>query len=316
MGDEPGGVEIDDVERLWARVSSTAGLERASVLDELGGALLEADREAEAVEVVEAARAMYVEADDAAEIARCDRNLGLLLMALDRPDEAMAHYIEACTVYDGHLLVADAAGCRQAMGELLASAGDHLGALELFEEAAGAFAEVGDGVRAGWCRFDASSIMLELGEIDRATTNLDDSRRMFRAERAYLFVARVDSLRAEVARREGRVDDALVLLDSARAVFDSSGSDGEVDRCDDSRAEVLLDAGRTETALEELELNRELRRGGGNAVGVAWCDLHLSRAYAALGREDEAASCRQSARAVFDAAGFDDVLERPELATR
>ena len=55
MGDEPGGVEVDDVQRLWARVSETAGLERASVLDELGGVLLEADREAEAIAVVEAA---------------------------------------------------------------------------------------------------------------------------------------------------------------------------------------------------------------------------------------------------------------------
>jgi hypothetical protein len=116
-----------------------------------------------------------------------------------------------------------------------------------------------------------------------------------------------------VARREGRVDDALALLASARAVFDSSGSDGEVDRCDDNRAEVLLDGGRVELAVAELEANRELRRTADNAVGVAWCDLHLSRAYGALGRPDDAVDCRVSARAVFDAAGFDDVLERDEL---
>ena len=44
-------------------------------------------------------------------------------------------------------------------------------------------------------------------------------------------------------------------------------------------------------------------------LGVAWCDLHLSRAYGLLGRADEATRCRAAARAVFDAAGFDDVLD-------
>ena len=313
MGDEPGGVEVDDVERLWARVSETAGLERASVLDELGGVLLEADREAEAIAVVEAAREMYVEADDPAEIARCDRNLGLLLMALDRNDEAMEHYVDACAVYDELLLLADAAGCRQAMAELRAAAGDPIDALALFDEAAGAFAESGDEVRAGWCLFDAAALLLDLDEVDRAAANLTEARRRFREERAYLFVARVDSVRAEVARREGRCDDALSLLSTARAVFDSSGSDGEVDRCDDARAEVLLDAGLVGDAVDELECHREARRAGGNALGVAWCDLHLSRAYEILGRGDDATRCRAGARAVFDAAGFDDVLERTEL---
>ena len=99
MRDEPGGVEVDVV-APWGAGVGDGGVERASVLDELGGVLLEADREAEAVAVVEAAREMYVEADDPAEIARCDRNLGLLLMALDRNDEAMEHYVDACAVYD------------------------------------------------------------------------------------------------------------------------------------------------------------------------------------------------------------------------
>lgn len=314
MADEPGGVEVDDVARLWARVSETEGVARAAVLDELGGVLLEGDREAEAVAVVEAARELYVEADDPTEVARCDRNLGLLLMALDRCDEALAHYLDACAAYDGFLLSADAAGCRQAMAELLAAGGDHAGALELFELAAGAFAEAADGVRAAWCRFDASSIMLELDDVDGAAANLEESRRLFRDERAYLFVARVDNLRAEVARRQGRFEVALVLLRTSRAVFDSSGSEGEVDRCDDSRAEVLIDAGRVHEAVEGLEASREERRSLGNAVGVAWCDLHLSRAYDSLGRPDEADERRTSARAVFDAAGFDEVLERSELA--
>jgi tetratricopeptide (TPR) repeat protein len=314
MGDDPGGVEVDDVARLWARVSETDGLERAAVLDELGGVLLEVDREAEAVAVVEAARQVYVDADEPAEVARCDRNLGLLLMSLDCNDESFSHYVDACAVYDALLLSADAAGCRQAMAELTAGAGQHREALELFERAAGAFAEAGDAVRAGWCRFDASSIMLELGEVDAAAANLDDARRLFREERAYLFVARVDSLRAEVARRRGGFDEALRLLAASRAVFESSGSDGEVDRCDDSRAEVLIDAGRVAEAVDRLEASRDDRRSAGNAVGVAWCDLHLSRAYESLGRGDDADASRKAARAVFDAAGFDDVLERPELA--
>jgi tetratricopeptide (TPR) repeat protein len=295
-------------------VAATEGLERAGVLDELGGVLLEADREAEAAAVVEAARALYVDADDVAEIARCDRNLGLVFMGLDRLEESLERYIDACAAYDGLLLTVDAAGCRQAMGELEATAGHHVEALALFEQAAGAFAEGGDLVRAAWCRFDASSIMLELDDVDAAAENLDEARRLFREERAYLFVARVDTLRAEVARRRGRFDDALRLLAAARAVFDSSGSEGEADRCDDSRAEVLLDAGRVSEAVEQLEGARDERRLAGNAVGVAWCDLHLSRAYADLGRADDAATSRAAARAVFDAAGFDDVLERSELA--
>ena len=314
MADEPGGVEVDDVARLWARASETDGLERAAVLDELGGVLLEADREAEAIVVVEAAREVYAEADDPAEVARCDRNLGLLLMGLGRNDESFSHYVDASTVYDSLLMPADAAGCRQAMAELTAAAGQHRDALDLFEHAAGAFAEAGDSVRAGWCRFDASSIMLEIDDVDGAAANLDEARRLFREERAYLFVARVDNLRAEVARRRGAFEDALRLLAASRAVFESSGSEGEVDRCDDNRAEVLIDAGRVVEAVGRLEASRDDRRSAGNAVGVAWCELHLSRAYDSLGRSDDADASRAAARAVFDAAGFDEVLERPELA--
>lgn len=315
MGDDSdlGGVDVDDVARLWARVAETEGLERASVLDELGGALLEADREGEAVAVVEASRAIYAAAGDDAEVARCDRNLGLLLLGTDRAEDALARYEAACATYDALLMSSDAAGCRQAMAELAAGEGRPLDALLLLDRAAGAFAEAGDGVRSAWCRFDAAATMLELDDLAGATEALEEARRLFRGERAYLFVARVDSVRAEVARQEGRFEDALALLEAARHVFRSSGSDGEVDRCDDVRAEVLIDAGRATEAIDGLEAAREERRSLGNAVGVAWCELHLSRAYDSLGRLDDAESCRCSARAVFDAAGLDEVLHRAEL---
>lgn len=316
MGDDPTSADVDDVARLWTRLAETAGTERAAILDELGGVLLEAEREAEAVAVVEAARDLYVEAEDPAEIARCDRNLGLLLLALDRADEARSHYQAACSVYDSLLMATDAAGCRQAIAELTAADGDGLGAVALFDHAAGSFVEAGDLVRAGWCRFDAAAVLLELGAVDVAMAALDDARRLFREERAYLFVARVDCVRAELARRAGRYDEALAMLDDARAVFESSGSDGEVDQCDDSRAEVLIDASRSAEAVAELETNRAERRSSGNAVGAAWCDLHLSKAYGNLGRVEDAATCRRTARAVFDAAGFDDLLEREELTAR
>lgn len=316
MGDDPKSEsDVDDVARLWTRLAETGGLERAGVLDELGGVLLEADREVEAISVVESARDIYVAAGDDAEVARCDRNLGLLLMGVERNVDALRHYQDACAVYDAHLLLSDAAGCRQAIAELLAAAGDARGAIDLYLRAAGAFAEVGDLVRAGWCRFDAAALLLELGDDEAAATIALESRHLFRDERAYLFVARVDCLRAEAARRARRYDEALELLEAARAVFESSGSDGETDRCDDSRAEVLIDASRSAEAVTELEAHRDERRSSGNAVGAAWCDLHLSRAYDNLGRRDDAESSRRTARAVFDAAGFDDVLERAELAT-
>ena len=78
---------------------------------------------------------------------------------------------------------------------------------------------------------------------------------------------------------------------------------------------MLIDAGRAADAVIDLERSREERRSSGNAVGAAWCDLHLSRAYDEVGRFDDAERSRRTARAVFDAAGFDDVLERAELAT-
>jgi tetratricopeptide (TPR) repeat protein len=316
MGDDPmSGADVDDVARLWTRLAETEGLERAGVLDELGGVLLEADRDLEAISVVESARQLYIDAGDDAEVARCDRNLGLLLTGVERNDEALLHYAAACETYDAHLLLADAAGCRQAVAEITAAAGDGRTAVAMYERAAGAFAEAGDLVRAGWCRFDAAALLAELGDDEPADVMALEARHLFRDERAYLFVARVDCIRAEIARRAHRFDEALDLLVAARAVFESSGSDGEVDRCDDSRAEVLIDASRAAEAVAELEAHREERRSSGNAVGAAWCDLHLSRAYGNLGRPDEAATSRCTARAVFDAAGFDDVLERAELAT-
>ena len=106
-------------------------------------------------------------------------------------------------------MATDAAGCRQAMAELASAAGDHIEAVSLFDRAASAFADAGDGVRAGWCRFDAAAVLLECEDVAGATASLDLARKL--AEDGYValapdFYSRFTGDREALARGEARAD--------------------------------------------------------------------------------------------------------------
>ena len=96
MDDGDGRVEdANEIDALWGQLGRCEGTARADVLDQLGGALVQRGRHAEAREVVEAARALYDAVDADADVARCDHNLGVILTELHRMDEATDAYRRA-----------------------------------------------------------------------------------------------------------------------------------------------------------------------------------------------------------------------------
>ena len=75
MADGDGRVdEADEVDALWVQLGRCDGTRRADVLDELGGALVQRGRLGEAIEAVEAAKALYLAAGSPVDVARCDHN--------------------------------------------------------------------------------------------------------------------------------------------------------------------------------------------------------------------------------------------------
>ena len=314
MADGDGRVdEADEVDALWVQLGRCDGTRRADVLDELGGALVQRGRLGEAIEAVEAAKALYLAAGSPVDVARCDHNAGVILSDLEQEDEAIERYGEARALYEEHLRWGDAATSARSAADLLAARGRREEALEQLAAAARLHTDAEEPVRAALARLEAAELLLDDDRVAEAEELLQAARASLRVDGALLWVARTDQLLGDVARRAGRFDDAFARLEAARAVFDAADMDGDRDRCDDQWCAVLVDAGHADEAVTRLEQARSTRQSEGDPVGVAWCDLHLSRALDRLGDPEAAAQSRRRARAVFDAAGLDGVLTRREL---
>lgn len=313
MPDEDRVDDANEIKSLWAHLAHCEGEERAEVLDQLGGALVQSGRHREALAVVDAARARYEELGHLADVARSDHNAGVILAEQHRTDEALERYRDAATGYGACLRFGDAATSWRAVADLLADAGRTAEALEALATAAQLHDDADEPVRAALARMERGELLLDEDRPAEARVELDGARAALRSDGALLWVARCDHLLAEVARHDGDWDDAFERLESARAVFDAADMEGDRDRCDDLECSVLIDAGRSDEAVARLEQARRLRQSGGDPVGVAWCDFHLSRALDRLGDPEAAATHRRRARAVFDAAGLDGLLRRREL---
>jgi len=317
---DPDGIdradEAAEIDALWNHLPRTDGEARAEVLDQLGGALVQRGKHADALMVVDAARTLYEELGSVIDVARCDHNAGVILAELNRLDEARHRYRVAAERYTVVLCWGEAATSWRAVADLLADAGDVDGALAALATAAQLHADADEPVRAALALMETGELLLDEERAEEGRAVLEQARRALRADGALLWVARCDQLLAEAARAEGRWDEAFELVEAARAVFDAADMDGDRDRCDDLWCSVLIDAGRSDEAIVRLERARVTRQSEGDPVGVAWCDLHLSRAHDRLGDPEAAATHRRRARAVFDAAGLDILLRRRELAVR
>jgi tetratricopeptide (TPR) repeat protein len=305
--------DANELDSLWAQLGRCTGEERAEVLDQLGGALVQRGRHGDALAVVDAARALYEELGAAVDVARSDHNAGVILAEHGRPDEARERYRRAALGYGANLRWGEAATSWRAVADLLADAGESDAALEALATAAQLHDDADEPVRAALARMETGELLLDDDRPAEAREVLAEARRALRSDGALLWVARCDQLLADVARHEGCWDEAFERVESARAVFDAADMEGDRDRCDDLVCCVLIDAGRSDEAIVRLERARVTRQSEGDPVGVAWCDLHLSRALDRLGDPEAAATHRRRARAVFDAAGLDTLLRRREL---
>jgi tetratricopeptide (TPR) repeat protein len=318
---DPDGVdraddETAELDALWNHLPRTAGEERAEVLDQIGGLLVQRGKHADALTVVESARTLYEELGAVVDVARCDHNAGVILAELHRMEESVERYRLAAERYGATLCWSEAATSWRAVADLLADAGDDESALAALRTASQLHADADEPVRAALTRMELGELLLDVDRAVEARAELEGARQALRADGALLWVARCDQLLAEVARTEGRWAEAFELVEAAHAVFDAADMDGDRDRCDDLWCSVLIDAGRSDEAIVRLERARRTRQSDGDPVGVAWCDLHLSRALDRLGDPEGAARHRRRARAVFDAAGLDTLLRRRELAVR
>jgi tetratricopeptide (TPR) repeat protein len=305
--------DANELEALWAQLGRCEGEERAEILDQLGGVLVQRGRHTDALAVVDSARALYEQLGAAVDVARSDHNAGVILAEGGRPAEARERYRDAAMRYGANLQWGEAATSWRAVADLLVESGDTAEGLAALATAAQLHDDADEPVRAALARMETGELLLDDERPAEAAVVLEEARRALRTDGALLWVARCDQLLADVARQEGRWDEAFERVESARAVFDAADMESDRDRCDDLECSVLIDVGRANEAIERLERARLSRQSEGDPVGVAWCDLHLSRALDRLGDPEGAASHRRQARAVFDAAGLDTLLRRREL---
>jgi tetratricopeptide (TPR) repeat protein len=128
--------DANELDSLWAQLGRCTGEERAEVLDQLGGALVQRGRHGDALAVVDAARALYEELGAAVDVARSDHNAGVILAEHGRPDEARERYRRAALGYGANLRWGEAATSWRAVADLLADAGECDAALEALATAA------------------------------------------------------------------------------------------------------------------------------------------------------------------------------------
>jgi tetratricopeptide (TPR) repeat protein len=308
--------EAVELDALWNHLPHAAGEQRAEVLDQIGGLLVQRGKHADALTAVESARALYEELGAVVDVARCDHNAGVILAELHRVEESIERYRLAAERYGVTLCWSEAATSWRAVADLLADEGAVEPALEALRTASQLHADADEPVRAALTLMEIGELLLDVDRPVEARAELGAARRALRTDGALLWVARCDQLLAEVARTEGKYGEAFELVEAAHAVFDAADMEGDRDRCDDLWCSVLIDAGRSDEAIVRLERARQLRQSDGDPVGVAWCDFHLSRALDRLGDPEGAARHRRRARAVFDAAGLDTLLRRRELVVR
>ena len=170
--------------------------------------------------------------------------LGNGLSALDRFEDALAHYEEARALYTRFGQDTEAARCTMNRACMLAGLGRFQEALVGFQKAQAAASRLGQTDEASRCMTNCAGMLAGLGRFEEALAGFDAVRAVYARRGKEAEAARCMVGRANALRSLGRFQEALAGFGEAQAVSSRLGQKIEAARCMMDGACVHVDLGR------------------------------------------------------------------------
>lgn len=288
-----------DEATLWKAIGASEGVERAELLSSLAQHHFLSGKAEESLAALDAAAALFEQAGRLTDAAQAHHNAGVLLLILDRVEEALDRHTKAAELYAAGWNDSEAGACERHVAELQERLGRYDDALIMV---AASKARLSDGDHwLEWARsaFVEAMVLSVLGKNDTAAARLDDARPHLLGASAEVAAADLLRVKVEIARR--RYADAWPALGRATAVFEAIGDEDELDVCRFRKAQLLVRTGDPAEALPLLEHIRCDRQQRGDVQGVGRCHVEAARALRKLGDWDDAKQLTDDAIAVADA---------------
>lgn len=297
-----------DEAQSWGERALTLGERHANPGDQaqalklLGNLAVARGDTAAALDLLEAAVALYGQADDPDGLAFAFNDLATVLHDLGRLAEARAHYEEAARLKEELGEVYGQAMVAGNLGVLLADQGDLAGAIAQYGRAVAGFERIGSPYGAGLFRMNRGAALLRLGELDAAEAELDGAAATFAAIGSEEHGPELERLVAELALRRGRPEAAVL---AERALTTAQRQEARLEEGITLRllAEIQAGAGELAAAWAELERSLALLREAEAALEVARTQLARAALAHVLGRPDDGAAALAEALAAAEAVG-------------
>ena len=305
--------QVSDDE-LWSELDDAGDLRRGEILLELADRCYHRNDLVQFESLVEAAAQAAERAGDDRLSAYARFNQAQGLMELERPAEAIAHFLAAAGCFGLIGEQSDIALSHQRAGDAAALAGDATSALTHWRTALAIYEAESDPLASGRVHMAIGGELMVGEQSAAAVDEFRAARAAFRTARSAHHVSWADDATAEALIHEGHADQAVPLLKSCVDIAAVGASDLSRGYAGLRLALALRLIGDHPAALGYLEVARAAYLAHESMMGVARCDLEAAHALRALGEIDESESLYQSARSVFDALGADDYLALADKA--
>ena len=261
--------------------------------------LLRQGKRAEAIPLLDKARATYAAMNDRANLAGCDEHRAFILLADGKLDEALK-YAEQSLQYArdlGHrYLIAHKLTGR---GIIEGMSSKHVRAVQTFAESRVAYAAVGDREGVGHAMVDAVMTETEMGDFSRLEPELSEAQKLFEQVGMKRGVAEVEVARGVALERRGYFTAAVPHLEKCVAIIEEVGDAGIMADARLSRARVALARSEPDLAAQVEQATRAVEAAGDPHQGT---ELLVLKARVALRAHDAKAAVEHAQSAVKRAA--------------
>lgn len=303
-------MDIDEMseDELWAASATTAGLDRAEVLHQLGARLYRREAYEEAAISAASAAEVFLQQDRPGLAGRAIMGRSRALRGAGRAADAADAAAQAADVLREQGTEDDIARALFERTLALLAVGDRDEAAQLLEEAERLAESAGaDGL--------AADIAMELGELHGSAGRREAARRSFERARSWRLgqadaegVAEADNRIAAALIERGLLDEALDRLRAALDVWEVTGNTDRIAYATFRLGWTLRIANRSDEALRHLSTARELYHDLDNLFAAARCDEQAAGAFGALGDHAKAITLFRRAVSTFDAVGADGMM--------
>ena len=271
--------DTDDVlKALWDDVSSHEGAGRAHALCHLGEYFFHHGEMEDALAAADAAKELFLAADEVDEAAHCDHNAAVALRLLGRFDDAVARHEDAVAGHMAGEWARAAACCRMHLATLHEEAGRLDEARTQLRAADEEFERLGHVGLQGEALLGRSRIALKRGRFAPALQAAVKALPLLEAGAPVPMVADGHVAAAKALTVLGRCDKARMAWRRARAIYEAIDDESSVAECDLGLVELLvLDQPSDPQTMQTLLEMRAERKAEGDLESVASIDMLRGR---------------------------------------